>query len=301
MVVTDLDGTLFQRQQQVSPENLQTLRRLGEDGVLRVIATGRHLFSARKVLSPEFPIDFLIFSTGAGIMDWPAQRLVRSVTMGLKDLRRAFGSLRQRGLDFMVHRPLPDNHYFVYYRSGRENPDFQARLAVYRQFATPGKDGVLPMRRASQFLAVEPDVGVQESVRDLPGPSLLRSLRRDLQGLNVVRTTSPLDGRSRWIEVFPSKVSKSLAAAWLAGSLGVDRRMVLGVGNDFNDLDLLEWAPHGFLVGGAAPELLERFPQVSRGGDDDFSEVVALWEGEALRRRPSRSGRRDAEGSGAAP
>ena len=41
MVVTDLDGTLFQKERKASARNLETLRLLGDDGVLRVIATGR--------------------------------------------------------------------------------------------------------------------------------------------------------------------------------------------------------------------------------------------------------------------
>ncbi|MBN1837046.1 MAG: HAD hydrolase family protein [Spirochaetales bacterium] len=317
MVVTDLDGTLFQRQHRVSQANVRTLHRLGERGILRVIATGRNLYSARKVLDPGFPVDFLIFSTGAGVMDWRAQRLIRSVSMRPRGLRRAFHLLRRLRADFMVHRPVPVNHYFVYFYSGRENPDFHARLGIYREFATPGQDGMLPMRRASQLLAVEPvrasagptppgaPAGEPSPADALPcdGPSatgepapewdpvrpagpppcpLFELLRRNLRGLNVVRTTSPLDGRSRWIEVFPPQVLKSLAAAWLAERLRIDRGAVLALGNDFNDLDLLEWAPHGYLVGGAAPELLERFPQVCTGGEEDFSAAVDRWEREVL-------------------
>ena len=100
MVVTDLDGTLFQRDRRPSPRNLRTLVELGRRGRLRVIATGRNLFSARKVLPPDFPVDYLLFSSGAGIMDWPAQELLRSVTMGREEVDRAFRALAARRLDF---------------------------------------------------------------------------------------------------------------------------------------------------------------------------------------------------------
>jgi len=113
MVVTDLDGTLFQRDHKMSPRNLRTLVELGRRGTLRVIATGRNLFSARKVLPPDFPVDFVLFSSGAGVMDWPAQRLIRSVSMSAEEVARAFRALATRRLDFMVQRPIPDNHYFL--------------------------------------------------------------------------------------------------------------------------------------------------------------------------------------------
>jgi len=93
MVVTDLDGTLFQRDRRPSPRNLRTLVKLGRRGRLRVIATGRNLFSARKVLPLDFPVDYLLFSSGAGIMDWPAQKLLRAVSMGQAEVDRAFRAL----------------------------------------------------------------------------------------------------------------------------------------------------------------------------------------------------------------
>lgn len=286
MVVTDLDGTLFQRQQRVSEANLRTLRRLGDRRTLRVIATGRNLYSARKVLPADFPVDFLVFSSGAGIMDWRRQRLIRALSMRRRELRRAFRALRGHGLDFMVHRPVPDSHFFVYFSSGRDNPDFQARLRVYGEFARPGIDGRLPMRWASQLLAIEPE-----------GSPLHGVLRRDLEGLNVVRTTSPLDGRSSWVEIFPPEVSKSLASDWLLRRVGVERSRVLALGNDFNDLDLLEWAPRRYVMGGAAPELSRRFPQVAAGGEEDFSLAVARWEEElsVSSREASSSGSQPAE------
>jgi hydroxymethylpyrimidine pyrophosphatase-like HAD family hydrolase len=278
MVVTDLDGTLFQRHHRVSDDNLYTLQQLKEKRILRVIATGRNLYSARKVLSPDFPVDFVIFSSGAGIMDWASQRLIRAIAMGFAELDRAFHLLREYRLDFMVHRPVPDNHIFVYFPSGRVNPDFRARLELYREFATPGKDGVVPMRSASQLLAIESVAGAPTDFPSQDAASLFPLLRRGLEGLNVVRTTSPLDGRSRWIEIFSAQASKAQASDWLARRCGIGVSRVLALGNDYNDLDLLEWAPFRCLVGDAPEELLEKFPQVSSGGESDFSRAVARWE-----------------------
>jgi hypothetical protein len=280
MVVTDLDGTLFQRHHRVSDDNLHTLHRLQEKRILRVIATGRNLYSARKVLPPEFPVDFVIFSSGAGIMDWASQRLIRAVAMGPAEVDRAFHLLREHRMDFMVHRPVPDNHVFVYFPSGRDNPDFRARLELYREFASPGKDGVVPMRRASQLLAIEPVAGAPSDFPGQEAASLYPLLGRELKGLNVVRTTSPLDGRSRWIEIFSAEASKAQASDWLARRCGIDGIRVLALGNDYNDLDLLGWAPFRYLVGDAPEELREKFPQVSSGGEADFSRAVARWEEE---------------------
>jgi hypothetical protein len=269
MVVTDLDGTLFQRDRRASSRNLQVLEELGRDGVLRVIATGRNLYSARKVLADSFPVDYLLFSSGAGIMEWPGQRLLRAVSMNGDQVEHTLALLAGRELDFMLHRPIPENHHFSYFRrSALQNPDFEARLAVYAEFAVPADIARPPEGPACQFVVVEPPD------RE---PSAYHDLRARLPGLTVIRSTSPLDGRSRWIEIFSPQVSKSLAAAWLARERKIERDEVLAVGNDYNDLDLLEWAPKACLVGGSPPELGERFAVISGNGDADFAAAVDAW------------------------
>ncbi|GIS89619.1 MAG: hypothetical protein CM1200mP18_23290 [Gammaproteobacteria bacterium] len=43
-VFTDLDGTLLGSDQQLSPANHDVLEVLGQQGILRVVVTGRSLF-----------------------------------------------------------------------------------------------------------------------------------------------------------------------------------------------------------------------------------------------------------------
>jgi len=271
MVITDLDGTLFQKDRRISKRNYQTLLDLGEREIVRVIATGRNLFSAHKVLPLEFPIDFLIFSSGAGIMAWSRQELLFSASMNEEEVALAFEALSRRSLDFMVHRPIPENHHFLYFASDQPNPDFEARCKLYADFATPGRKQDKPPGEACQLVAIEPF---------FRPTSYYSEIREELNCLTVVRTTSPLDSRSRWIEIFSNQVSKAQASLRIARNLAVQEDRIMAIGNDFNDLDLLRWVARSFVVNDAPEELLTRFPSVRSGDESDFSEAVALWQRE---------------------
>lgn len=280
LLVTDLDGTLLGPDRRLRGCDRAALSRLGRDGVRRAIATGRSLHAFGLVAGERFPVDYVVFSSGAGIYDVRDRRLLRAHTLSGSQASAAARVLRALDVDFMVHRPIPDNHSFRYRRSGRPNPDFDVRIDRYRRFATPlaGQPGP-----SAQLLAVVP------VDRAAPSSGQVADLLPDL---TVIRTTSPLDHRSTWIEIFPREVSKSQAAAWLAARHGIRRGQVCAVGNDYNDGDLLAWAGRSYVVANAAPELRARYDVVAAAGGCGVAEAIGRWRGGArptARRRPSRA------------
>jgi hydroxymethylpyrimidine pyrophosphatase-like HAD family hydrolase len=265
MVVTDLDGTLLDTRARLGAANREVLERLGESGSVRVVATGRSLHSADGVLDAAFPIDYLVFSSGAGILDWRSRELLASHGMHAADAGHALDRLLSRGLAFMVHHAIPDNHHFLYHRVDGDNPDFDRRCERYREFAEPLPGRALGDMQVSQFLAIE-----------APGSDChYEALAEELTHLNVVLTTSPLDHRSRWIEIFPPTASKSRASEWLRDRHAVPREDVVAVGNDYNDRDLLDWADHAYVVANAAPALRARYAVVASNDEQGFAEAVA--------------------------
>ena len=268
LFITDLDGTLLRSDRTFSETDLGSLQRLGQRGIVRVVATGRSIFSYSKVAAAGLPVDYVVFSTGAGVAEQPGGRIVRSVSLEAGEVRKAVAVLRSLQLDFMVQRPIPDTHIFGYAAATPANPDFEARISLYRPFAFPLDDDIDRFGPATQLVAIVPPA---------QAPAALAAVRQKLTGLTVIQTTSPLDGRSTWIELFPAGVSKGLTAAWLAGELGIPRTRTLTVGNDFNDLDLLEWAQTRFVTANAPAELKERFPAVASNNQGGVSEAIARW------------------------
>ena len=264
MLVTDLDGTLLDTASHLSARNRAALEALGAAGVVRVVATGRSLYSADQVLSVDFPIDYLVFSTGVGTLRWPQREALWSFQFRDCDLRRAIDVLEVADLDYAVHRAPPCNHHFFYRASGAVNADFVRRRERYRNFARPWEARHLDGLRASQLIVIE----AKER------PSAYTDLKRELRGLSVVRTTSPLDHTSRWIEIFPPEVSKSRAAERIRQSHGVDLARVSAVGNDYNDTDLLDWAENAYVVDNAPPDLKAVYTVVASNDEDGFADVA---------------------------
>src|SRR5665811_369589 len=117
MVVTDLDGTLLQSDHSISPRDTGTLEMLGKLGVCRVAATGRNLFKVRQVLNENSPFDFVILSSGAGIMDWKSQKLIRALSIPIATTTKIIHYLISENQNFKMSRELPDNHNFGWWES----------------------------------------------------------------------------------------------------------------------------------------------------------------------------------------
>ncbi|MFO8053744.1 MAG: HAD-IIB family hydrolase, partial [Bacteroidales bacterium] len=123
LVATDMDGTLLNDAQQVSESNIKTLKGLETNGIIRVVATGRSYYSFRQLVSPDFPIDYLVFSTGAGIMNWKTKDLIYSRYLEAEKVKVIARIFFNQRVDFMIHHIIPDNHYFDYCQFGYPNPD----------------------------------------------------------------------------------------------------------------------------------------------------------------------------------
>jgi Cof subfamily protein (haloacid dehalogenase superfamily) len=269
LFVTDLDGTLLGSDGRFSQSDLDTLGTLRGMGVKTAVATGRSLYSLLHSTAADLPVDYVIFSTGAGVMSLPGRNLAYRLNLSPALVEQALQFLNGTSFDFMLHRPVPDNHHFLYRRRNVDNTDFESRIDRYRDYgmaldSVNGSD----FEEAAQFLVVVPPGDAADA---------LSVIRPGLPGLSIVHSTSPLDHASTWIECFHPGVSKGKTAAWLAAELGVGRGDTMAIGNDFNDLDLLEWAGNSFVVANAPDALRERFRQVAHGGDGGVAEAVRRW------------------------
>ena len=100
-----------------------------------------------------------------------------------------------------------------------------------------------------------------------------------------VRTEYPARDLSI-LDLLPQGVSKGWALERLAARLGVDRKETMAIGDNWNDVDMLEWAGQGVMMGNAAA-------RVARHGQN-----ARLEAGPAQRRRRRRRGAGSGNGQG---
>jgi len=268
LVVSDLDGTLIERNKSISLENRRAFEFVRQLGGLSAIATGRSLFGVETELEPDFPLDYLIFSSGSGIYDWKKKKLVHKTFLSAPEICKIFSFLKTEKLDFTIQLEAPGSHRFHHSPRNQKNLDFMARLSYHQEHSQLLKEESLP-EKASEFIVVEDHSRGEMTLNKIQ--SIFGS------EFNVVRATSPFDGKSVWIEVFHKDVSKGNAAEWLRTKHDLPKERTFALGNDTNDLQLLSWAQFPLVVRSAASELLKKYTLLDHPVDFSLSEALKKW------------------------
>lgn len=271
MFITDFDGTLLRSDYTLCQKDVNEILNLKKQGVIIVVATGRSAYSfdfAMSKLKINKPcLDYLIFSTGAGILSYPHKKIIRSKSLENNSVKEIMKILDKGEIDYMVHKPIPYTRDFMYRLYNKNNLDFLTRLNLYKDYCYEIEDN-FDFSDATQIIAIIPHNKKQEQSD---------YILKNIKGYNLIKATSPLDHKSLWIEIFPKIVCKSLAASWLARKLNIDTKDILAVGNDYNDEDLLDWSGTSFIAENAPKDLKQKYTQVP---SNDFGAVktsIKMW------------------------
>ena len=262
MILIDLDGTLLNSSKEIGDEDWKTLEKLGSESIIRVFATGRTLYSVLTVIDKSTPFDFLIFSSGAGIVKWNNEEIIYKTVLNVKQIIETELILRSLEVNFSIQFAIPENHKYYYYKAKKTNTDFEWRNELYKDFSIE-LNSVYPLKKATQFLVI------------LENETEFEIVKNKIPNLKVIRATSPIDEKSIWLEIFPENVSKAFGGKYLCKMLNISEQDTVGIGNDYNDIDLLKWTHQSFAVANS-PEIIKNMFSICVDNENNpLTDVVA--------------------------
>lgn len=264
LVATDLDGTFLKDNKTISRKNLDALHRLGEKDITRVAATGRNLKKTKEVLKDHIPFDFVVFSSGAGVYNWKEKRHIYNQNINKESAKRLLTSFIQKAISFHAFYPVPENHKHYFFRGEEACEEFERYFSFNKAFASEINKNTIPVTELCQFLII-----IKEDKKRF------QQLKEEIEGLcpeiRVVRTSSPITEGYIWIEIFHKSVSKGSGVNEVCKLLGISKKNTLGVGNDYNDFDLLDFTAHSFLTENAPDEIKSKYPLLPTNENDAFA------------------------------
>ncbi len=267
LVATDLDGTFLKNDKTISSKNLEALHLLGNKNIVRVAATGRNMKKVKDVLAPEIPFDYIVYSSGAGIFDWQKQENIYSCNLATHSVQKLLKYFIGERVNFHAFFPVPENHQHWYFRGDQPCGEFERYFSYNQAFAFELDINNLPDTEMCQFLVIIPE-----------NEERFAKLKTDVEAvcpeIRVIRASSPITKGYIWAEVFHHSVSKGNGIKHICEMLDIGFHQTLGIGNDYNDFDLLEFTKHSFLTENAPVEIRHLFPAAPSNEDDAFAHAV---------------------------
>jgi Cof subfamily protein (haloacid dehalogenase superfamily) len=251
LVAIDIDGTLLPTfSQTISPRNAKALKAAQDAGIVVAIATGRRTAYTMPLLEgvglrADTP---LITSNGAVTRTLGGDPVDRShlearVARGLCGLLRKFGVL-----------------VFTFDKPGRgelileELELAHGRISLWIEANRDAIEVVKPLEKA----LIDGEDPVQGMVAGGVGPmkKAEKAMKASVWAASCecMRTEYPARDLSI-LDLLPPGVSKGWALERLARRLGVDRKETMAIGDNWNDVNMLEWAGQSVLMGNAAADL----------------------------------------------
>ena len=263
LYVTDLDGTLLNRQDRVSPFSIRTINGLVEEGMLFTYATARSLVSASKVtegLSTHIPV---IAYNGAFIFQPSSGGILFREEFTQEERDRVREALDRFGISPMVYS-------FI---GGVE------RVSWIPRFENDGIRRYLSQRPGDRrFRAVDGRDALYE------GETFYYTCIGEKEELQPVYDCFSNDCWYRctmqqelyrpeyWCEIMPAKASKANAIGKLKEMWGCAR--VVSFGDAINDLPMFEISDECYAVENAVEELKAAATGIIGSNEDDG---VARW------------------------
>ncbi|MCX2712706.1 HAD family hydrolase [Mycolicibacterium sp. J2] len=264
LIATDVDGTLLDEDENVTPRTRAAVRAAVAAGTHFVLATGRPPRWVPPVVEQLGFAPMAVCANGAVIYDAANDRIVSARTLSAEILT---------ALADIATSVIPGAGLAVE-RVGRSAHD-----AATPQFvSSPGYEHAW----------LNPD-NTEVSLEDLLSAPAVKLLIRKAgaQSADMAAALAPYVGvqgdltystNNGLIEVTPRGVSKASGIAEVTGPLGIAAEDVVTFGDMPNDIPMLSWAGHGVAMGNAHPEAVAVADEVTTtNADDGVARVLERW------------------------
>lgn len=237
LIACDIDGTLlFPWQREVAPAVLREIPRLAAKGIRFCPTSGRRPESLRRLFAPVADELYYICENGSTLYA-PGGALLGTIAIPRADALTLCHDILAR-------------------------PECELMVS--------GVNGCYLFPKGPEIVAVIEEVGNRlvyvPAPEDIPEEILkVSAFCPDAAALAPEMTGLPLPPRiagERWVDFTRSDKADGLRR--LGELLGVAREEILAIGDNYNDIGMLDYAGSAYLMASAAPELLARFPQHCR-------------------------------------
>ncbi|CAN5236358.1 Cof-type HAD-IIB family hydrolase [soil metagenome] len=255
LIATDVDGTLLDEDEKVSPRTRAAVRAAVDAGTTFILATGRPPRWIHPVVDGLGFAPMSVCANGAVLYDPSTDRILSARTLSA-DVLAALADIAMTvipGAGLAVERVGRSAH-------DAATPQFVSSPGYEHAWLNPDNTEV-----SMEDLLSAPAVKLLIRKAGARSADMAAELAKHIgtQGELTYSTNNGL------IEIVPLGISKATGVAEVATPLGIGAEGIVAFGDMPNDVPMLRWAGLGVAMGNAHPEAVEAANEVTATNSED--------------------------------
>jgi len=244
MLVTDMDYTLLNKEKRVSDRNREALRRAMEKGVHMVVATGR-IYTSARIYAKLLGLDTSIIASNSALIKDASKTIFRDI-LSQDTVREMLRLCHKYGIycHFFTENTIYSEKLInVSLRYTEWNKYMGEEDQVKIRIVDDGEE-IIEAAKSEVLKAVVFDDDDEK----------IQKLRDGIMETGIVSVSQSMKHN---LEVMNKGVTKGNAVRILAQLYGINREEVIAIGDNENDISMIEYAGLGIAMGNAE-ECLKR-------------------------------------------
>lgn len=256
LVAVDLDGTLLSSTRTIARADQRALVACADAGVAVAVVTGRRLPSARIFVDALGIEPFVVANSGAIIHE--RGRILRRSLLSSELALEVLDVAAELAIEPVVHDGPDGEGHLILREAAKELP----HVGRYLNQTIPPPIWVPAIALARDPVQIGFAAGLV-AIRKLAA-----RLSHELSAVSVIKTEYPTEDLAL-LDVLAADANKSAGLKFLSHHTGVPMSDTLAIGDNWNDVDMLEAAGIGVVMANAVDELKQKGFEETAANDDD--------------------------------
>lgn len=254
MVCLDIDGTLLNSRHEISKRTKNIIKIISKEENITVILVSARMPKGILPFHKELGIiEPIICYSGSLIID-EKREVLTTKEIEIEDIKNIYNTAKDENIHISLYR---DNEWFVeeideWVRQESEITkiiptiiNFQELIEVWRK----------EKKGANKILSMSDMGNISRLADKLKGEKF--------EGLNIYPS------KTTYLEIMTKKASKTSAIEFLCNKLNIEKEEVIAIGDNYNDMDMLQYAGVGIAMGNAPDIVKEKADDITATNDED--------------------------------
>ncbi len=276
LIAIDLDGTMLNSYGIVSEETKKTIKKVEEQGVEVVIASGRPIASIKEIAKEIDSKNYFIAGNGAIIYDMKKEEIIYEKTMPKEKILEIVKICEENSISYNVYteteilaKALKFNVLYYHKENLKKEENKKTKINIVNDMYEYIKN-----KQDARFLKIticdESKTVFNSIIRKLKEVKNIEILEvSHMARKTITQGTEEYSISYYYTEISRENVDKWNAIEFLIEKLGIKKEEVMAIGDNSNDKEMIKNAGLGVAMKQSTPAILELANEVTDGNNED--------------------------------